>query len=200
MRISSTRKGRGCVADMTLTPKPPLGGLDRSWGETRLRELTELAFVAVSIPQGGEDALGTVMQKAYGCAVPPEGRSHAAKDGVRVIGYTADQVLIAWDHVPHSGVAHVADKLGDAGYYVEQTSNFVTLELDGPLARDALARLTALNLADAAFPEGAAQRTVMEHMGATVVRVGPDAFWLIGASSMARSFAHAIETSLDWVS
>lgn len=142
----------------------------------------------------------SALNKVYGCGIPRIGGSHLSEDGARVVAYTADQFLVIWEHPPHSGAAAVQEKLGDAGYYVEQTSNFVLLELDGPLARDALARLTALNLADSAFAEGSAQRTVMEHMGATVVRTGADAFLLIGASSMARSFAHAIETSLDWVS
>ena len=198
MRISSIRKGSGCVVE--LKAKPPLGGLDRSWGQTRLRELTELAIVAVSVPQGAEADVGKAMKASYGCSVLSPGQSHLSDDGVRVVSYSADQMLICWNGQLHSGVQAVHEKLGDVGYYVEQTSNFVALELDGPIARDALVRLTAINLKDAAFPVDAAQRTVMEHLGAMVIRTGQDSFWLLSATSSARSFGHAIETSLDWVS
>lgn len=200
MRTSSTQKGSGFVAEFKLEARPVLGGFDRTFGDTHLRELTDLAAVAVSVPMGGDDALEKALKAAYGGGIPKVGESYTSSDGARVIAFTQDQMLILWDHAPHGGVATVAGKLGDAGYYVEQTSNWVFLELDGPLARAALARLTALNLKDAAFPVDRAERTVMEHMGALVVRTGADAFLLASASSSGASFAHAVETSLDWVS
>ena len=47
-----------------------------------------------------------------------------------------------------------------------------------------------------AFVEGAAARTVMEHLGVLILRTGPDAYLLLSASSSAGSFLHAVETSL----
>ena len=66
MRTSSIRKGSGCVAEFDLKAKSPLGGLDKSWGDTRLRELPELAVVAVSVPLGGEEAMTSALNKVYG--------------------------------------------------------------------------------------------------------------------------------------
>jgi len=40
----------------------------------------------------------------------------------------------------------------------------------------------------------------MEHMGAIVLRDGPDSFLLLSASSTARSYLHAVEISLRNVS
>jgi sarcosine oxidase subunit gamma len=41
-----------------------------------------------------------------------------------------------------------------------------------------------------------AQRTVMEHLGVLILRTGDDAFMLLSASSSAKSFLHALETSV----
>lgn len=188
------------MADFNLEAKPVLGGLSKDWSGTTLTELGALAAVAVSVPQGSEAALEAALKKAYGGGIPAPGESYVSKDGARVLGFAADQLMVLWDHPPHGGATTMAEKLGDAGYYVEQTSNWVFLELSGPLARSALARLTALNLHPDAYPIDRAERTVMEHMAALVVRTGEDSFLLASASSSARSFAHAVETSLDWVS
>lgn len=198
MRISLIRRGNGFVADFTLTAKPVLGGLDKTWAGARLTELTGLAAVAVSVPLGQEEVFRAAVEGAFG-ALPEAGASHLSPDGARVVWFAAGQYLILWDHPPHGGVPAIEARLGTAGYYVEQTSNWVFLALEGARSRAALERLTALDLADASFPLHRAERTVMEHMGALVIRTGQDGFLLASASSTGRSFAHALETSLDWV-
>ena len=61
-----------------------------------------------------------------------------------------------------------------------------------------LERLCPLDLHESAFPVGAAQRTVMEHMGAVILREGTDEFLLLSASSSAASFLHAVKTSIRY--
>ncbi|MEM7441217.1 MAG: sarcosine oxidase subunit gamma family protein [Pseudomonadota bacterium] len=188
------------MAEFTLEAKPVLGGFTKDWSGTTLTELTNLAAVAVSVPAGGEKKLSAALKKSYGDGVPAVGESYVSKDGARVVGFAQDQMMVLWDHPPHGGVATVSGQLGDTGYFVEQTSNWVFLELSGPLSRASLERLSALNLHPDVYPVDRAERTIMEHMGALVVRTGEDTFLLASASSSARSFAHAVETSLDWVS
>lgn len=187
------------MAETTLKAKPFLGGYDRSWGATRLAEETGLTAVAVSVPLGGEDALAAAMQRAFGCGIVSVGSSHAGEAG-RVIGFAPGQMMVLFDHLPHGAAATIADRLGDAGYYVDQTGNWVALTLEGPLARAALERLCAVNLHPDAYPLDRAERTVMEHMGALVIRSGPDRFLLMSASSTGLDFLHALDTSLHWVS
>ena len=67
---------------------------------------------------------------------------------------------------------------------------------DSARAEEALRRLCPIDLAGAQFPLNASARTVMEHMGAIVVRVSVDSFLLLSASSSAKSFWHAVEVSM----
>ena len=187
------------MADFTLKALPVLDGFDHDFDGTRLRELTEMAAVAVSVPKGGEAALGKKMKSAFGGGIPAMGESYAGAGG-RVMAFAGDQFMVLFDHAPHSGVPVIAEKLGETGYYVEQTNNWVFLELSGPLARAALERICAVNTDPTKFPVDRAERTSMEHMGAILCRTGEDTFLIMSASSTAGSFLHALETSVKFVS
>jgi sarcosine oxidase subunit gamma len=188
------------VVDFTLESKAVVDGFDRDWNGTRLRELTDLAAVAVSVPKEGAAALRKKMKSAYGGAIPNVGESYVGKSDVRAMGFAVDQFMLVWDHTPHSGVPAVEKNLGNTGYYVEQTNNWVFLEMSGPLARAALARVCAINTHPDKFAVDQAERTSMEHMGAVLCRTGEDTFLVMSASSTAGSFLHALETSLEYVS
>lgn len=188
------------MVDFTLESKAVLDGFDKDWDGTRLRELTDMAAVAVSVPKGGTAALGKKMKSAYGAELPAAGESVLGKDDARILSFAVDQYMVLFDHTPHSGVSVVEKKLGNTAYYVEQTNNWVFLELSGPLARAALERLCAINTHPERFAIGRAERTSMEHMGALLCRTDEDTFLVMSASSTAGSFLHALETSLDYVS
>ena len=82
---------------------------------------------------------------------------------------------------------------------VLETDAWVVLQISGPDVRAVLERLCPLDLHDATCPIDSAQRTVMEHMGAIIIRTAPDRFLLLSASSSAKSFLHAVETSLKYI-
>ena len=183
------------MAEITLQAASPLGGLDVTVGGTRLRERDDLALVSAAIPLGGEGAFEKALREGFGLAMPGPRMSEGSGE-MRAIRSTADQCLLIFPHAAPDAEAVVREKLGGAAYTTEQTDAWVRLELSGPLALPALERLCMLDLHPAPFPEGAAARTVMEHMGAVLIRTGAEAFLLFSASSSARSFLHAVETSL----
>ena len=88
-------------------------------------------------------------------------------------------------------------KLDGKGYTTDQTDAWVVLEISGPDTMAAMERLCPLDLAS--FETGTSGRTVMEHMGAFVVKIEDNRFWLMSASSSAASFLHAVETSYHYV-
>ena len=189
------------MPDFTLTAKPALGGFDLSFEGASLKELTKLAIVSVAIPLGGDGAMTKAMKAAYKADLPEVGNSTLSSDGAtRIIRTAVDQLFVLFDHDKPDAAQVVASKLGDAGYYVDQTHNWVGLSLDGTLSRAALERICALNLHKNAFPLHKAERTIMEHMGAIVARTGENEFLLLSASSSAGSFLHAVETSIVFVS
>ncbi|WGI21821.1 sarcosine oxidase subunit gamma family protein [Amylibacter sp. IMCC11727] len=188
------------MVDFTLESKAVLDGFNHDWNGTRLRELTEMAAVAVSVPKDGAAALNKKLKTAYGANAPAAGESFVGKGDARVMSFAEDQFMILFNHTAHSGVPAIEKKLGDTGYYVEQTNNWVFLELSGPLARAALERLCPINTHPDKFPVDRAERTNMEHMGAVLCRTGEDTFLIMSASSTAGSFLHALETSVEYVS
>ncbi|MGB0854253.1 MAG: sarcosine oxidase subunit gamma [Pikeienuella sp.] len=182
-----------------LIATTPLGGFSATFSGTALAEVTDLALVSLACPLGGEAALDTALADGLSLSRPAAGGS-IQKDGQRLIWTTPDQMLLAFEHDGPDAAAVIAGKLGEAAYLTDQTDNWCALSLNGPLARAALERICPVDLHPDAFAENAAARTVMEHMGAIIVRTGPDEFLLLSASSSAGSFLHAVETSLKNVS
>lgn len=185
------------MADLafTLTAEPPLGGIDIALGENRIRERHDLAIVSVATPLGGEAALETAMKRALRLA-PPAPAVSSVSGETRAVSSTSDQLLLIFPHETPDANAEVQSALGGAGYTTDQTDAWVTLEISGSGILAALERLCPLDCAS--MPVNGNGRTVIEHMGAVIVRLNDDRFLLMSASSSAKSFLHAVETSFRY--
>lgn len=185
----------------TLTAQPALGGYDRTFGSTRLAECTDLAAVSITVPLGGDMEFESALASAYGISRPEPGMSVLARDGeTRLLALGVDQFFALFSHATPDALQIVGSALEDAAYLTDQTDNWVFLELTGPRARPALERICPIDLHPTSFSVGSAARTVMEHLGALVVRMDDESYLLASASSSAGSFLHAIETSIENVS
>lgn len=178
--------------DFTLVATPVLGGVDRTLGANRIVERADLALVSVAVPHGGEDALAAAVRAGCGLAMPSPTQSSATGE-MRAIRTAPDQVLLVFPHAMPDAERVVQNKLSGAGYTTDQTDAWVVLDISGPDTRKALERLCMLDLDE--FSDGTAARTVMEHLGAILVRLDAERFFLMSARSSAGSFLHAIETS-----
>jgi len=187
------------VSVVKLAPSPVLGGYDRSFGDTRLTELSGVALVSVALPLGDEKAAEKAIKSAYQLAFPDSGASTATQTH-RLIRTGADQGLLMFESDAANAEPEVQAALKGACYTSLQTDAWVVLSLSGPLANAVLERLCPIDLHDSRFPVDSAARTVMEHMSAIVLRDGADSYQLLSASSSAGSFLHAVETSLSYVS
>lgn len=186
------------MAEIALQATPILGGIDRQIGANRIVGRDDLALVSVAIPLGGEEGLAATLQQGWSLALPgPRQSSNGA--GTRAIRTAPDQILLICAHVAPDARAAIRDRLGTAGYITDQSDVWAVFELAGPDTRAALERLCPLDLHPDVFPQGASARTVMEHMGAIILRSGADRFVLLSARSSAGSFLHAVETSFRYV-
>lgn len=177
---------------ITLGPVPALGGADITIGQNHIVERTGLALVSVATPLGGGAELSGALSAGWGLDLPKGTKSHAS-DEVRAIPLTADQCLLIREASEPDPVTIVREKLKGTGYTTDQTDAWVCLEISGPETILALERLCPLDVAR--FEDGTAARTVMQHMGALIIRLSPDRFLLLSARSSAASFLHAVETS-----
>ena len=184
------------MAEYELTSAPFLGGYSRDIAGTRLVEITDLSLLSIAQPLGGRDALQKAVQATWGCDLPPLGKSALSADNLTRLICLGPDAFMALSATDLGGIGAV---FGDSGYITDQTDNWLILRLSGPLAIAALERICPVDLDADAMPPGRFARTVMEHLGAIVIRQDATEFLLLSASSSAGSFLHAVETSLDYV-
>ncbi len=186
------------MADFTLSAAPTLGGFDQTFGSTRLREEPSLTLVSLAIPNGSEADVADAVKAAWNMDLPtPRLASRSADGRRRMIQIAADQLMAIFPGTAPCADKAVRESLRDTVYTTDQTDSWVVLSLNGPGAMRALARICPLDLDLDVFPEGAYGRTVMEHLGALILRVDRDSFLFLSASSSAKSFLHAVVTSLE---
>lgn len=186
------------MADITLQAAPILGGVSVETSGCRLTERADLALVSLAVPNRGLTKLTKALKSGFGLPMPKPTRS-AEKDGFRLVQTAPDQMLLIFSDASPDPEPAIQAKLSGTAYTTNQTDAWVRLDLSGQNAVRALERLCPLDLHDSVFPVGAAARTVMEHMGAILVRTAPDSFLLLSASSSGASFMHALETSLHYI-
>lgn len=181
------------MANITLTAAPVLG-TDLMIGKNRIVERSDLALVSIAVPLDGEVALAKALKTGWALSMP-DARHSTMSGKARLIQTAQDQLFLAFPHSAPDANAVVNKKLDGAGYTTEQTDNWSVFEISGPDTRAALERLCPLDLHPDVFAIADVGRTVMEHMGAIIVRSEQDTFLLMSARSSAPSFLHAIETS-----
>ena len=187
------------MTDFTLTAAPTLGGYSRDFAGTTLTEITPLAIVAAALPLSREKAAKDAIKAAYG-AMPTPTKSTLSKDSVRLISVAQDQIFVVFASDTNKANTEVNKALNGTCYTTDQTDVWVALEIAGPNARTALARICQIDLHPKEFPVNGSARSTMEHMGAMIIRTGKETFMLMSASSSAKTFLHAVETSLNNVS
>ena len=186
------------MADITLQAVPVLGGVDKTLVENRIVERSDLAIVSVATPCDGGEALASALQNGWALEMPSHTRSTTIAD-TRAVRTASDQLLLFFQHDTPDANSVVQGKLAGAGYTTDQTDSWVVLEVSGPDTLAALERICPLDLHSQNFPVNASARTIMEHMGAIIIRLDPEKFLLLSASSSSGSFLHAVETSYHYV-
>lgn len=195
-RILLTPKENVCVSEYRLRPAPALGGYDRTIGTIRITEITDIALVSLSVPLKGEQALNDALTKAFGATMPGSGKVTNSADGAtRFLGMAHDQAFAMFDCAGDDADHHLHEQLGGTAYCTAQSDNWVVMRMAGPDVRNALARICQINLSPDHFDETTVARTVVQHMGVTLFRDGPDSFVLFSARSSAQSFLKALEQS-----
>ncbi|NKW71435.1 sarcosine oxidase subunit gamma [Rhodobacteraceae bacterium R_SAG10] len=189
------------MPDFFLTTTPFLDGFTSDYDGTILSEITDLSLVSIAQPLAARAGLKTAVKTAWGCDLPAPGRWLTGDDGrLRLMCTGPDGFMVLMPANSSPAVLGVTSALSGAGYCCDQSDNWVILRLSGPLAVAALERICPVDIHPAALAAGSFARTVMEHLGAIVMREADDTFLLLSASSSARSFLQAIETSLKYVS
>lgn len=160
-------------------------GLPMTVGGARLSEV-ELGSVTTIAPFAGR---AEAVAERLGAALPLPGRA-AAVEGGRLLWAGPGRAWL---------VGREAPDLRDLAAVVDQGDGIAAVRLEGAGARDVLARLVPLDLRDGTFPEGAAARTLLNHMAVTLTRVGPEAWEILAMRSMAATLVRELAEAMRHV-
>ena len=164
---------------------PCEGLLPVTAGGVTLSEAAPARITSVAPFKGKERAVAAALKK-LGLGWPGPGQSFRA-GGSDCLWTGRDQAfLIGAAPEGLSGVAALTD----------QSDGWARMRLEGAEAEAVLARLVALDLGAAAFPEGATARTGLNHMMMVLTRHGPEAFGIMVFRSMAGSAVNEIAVAM----
>jgi len=155
-------------------------------GGLTLSDATPKRLTAISLWPGAEAAADLGL-KTVGLGWPAPDRAVKGAKGL-CLWSGRDQAFVADVTVPPT--------LADHGAVTDVSDGWVALNLSGPGAAAALARLLAIDLSPRAFPEGATARTGLGHMMVLVHRSSTRSFTLYVFRSMAASAVHEIEVAM----
>tara|TARA_R110000868_G_scaffold49287_2_gene159041 strand:+ start:77520 stop:78098 length:579 start_codon:yes stop_codon:yes gene_type:complete len=175
------------VADVTLSAQnalPQGDVIERAGTAIRVLPMQQMTSM---MPGAGADALATVLMDEHGLALPGVGQTSTSAGG-RCLWFGHRQYLLIGVSPAHS--------LSDVAALTDQSDGWSTVLLEGPLARDVLARLCPLDLRAAHFAQGAVARTEIRHMMACVTRVSEDGFRLMVFRSMAETLLDELRHGL----
>ena len=168
-----------------------------------VHELSEIELVHVSVPRARLPRLNEILEKTTGLTRPEPGRFSATTetstdpgDSPPLIMWLAPDQFMILAPARDARLERFVDALDDIGYATDQTDNWVALRLSGDQVVSGLERICPLDLHESAMPVGSAARTVMEHLATIILRETADGFLLLSPSSSARSFQHAVVTSM----
>jgi methylglutamate dehydrogenase subunit D len=182
-----------------LTRRPPLSlhqgrhGADRPNGPGVILALRHpVSIVCVIARKDKATDLSEAIERHLGLACPPAGESRSS-DRLALHWCGFEQwYAVADDFADGALYETLRDRLTGLASVSDQSHGRVILHLEGPRARDLLAKGTGLDLHPRAFGPGRSAVTQMAHVGVHIAQVGPNAFEL----SLFRGFA---ESFWEWL-
>ena len=168
-----------------LIAKTALAGKKITIADTTLAEVDAGIITSVQPFPGQGKAVDKAL-KPLGFGFPAV-NSVVQKDAALMVWAGRETAfLIGVDCPDIAGVAAVTD----------QSGGWVSLDLTGPAAAEALMRYVPMDLRLSAFPVGMAARTPLYHMSMVLMRVSDQGFRLMLFRSMARTAWHEISVAL----
>ncbi len=180
------------MPDFILKPITALGR-DAAEVETigpwTLTEKIDVALASLAVRRG---RLADVQAAASAAGVPLPGPAASATGALYgAFWVTPEMWFIEAPFATHEDIrAALLAVFGEAASITEQTDAWVRFDLSGPGLERVLERLSNFDLR--AAPDGAATRTVMEHLGCYLIKRSSALVTIYGPRSSAGSLHHAL--------
>ena len=137
--------------------------------------------------EGREKAVSEALKTETGCAFPAPNRM-TSKGKNRIVWSGLGQAFVMGPTIDIAGAA-----------LTDQSDSWTVLALEGALARDALARLTPLDLRESQFKRGHVARSLLGHMNCLLIRAGADRYELMVFRSMTQTAVHELTRAMESV-
>lgn len=183
-------------SNMILESTTAFSGLERSIGELTIRDAGHRVMISLAFKSGKRDAIDALCQSRLGISLPAMGGVSRARDGLTLLGLQYDQIWCCQEDSGDADARNLSARLGnqDGLYLTDHGDGWAILSLEGKSILAVLERLCPLNLDTRFFPVQSVSRTVLEHMGAVIIRTGDFAFDIMTPRSYASSLLHAVES------
>lgn len=163
------------------------GPLVETVGPWTLTERMDVALASLALRRGREDE---VREKAQAAGVPLPGPGQSVAGAWGAFWMTPEMWMVEAPFASHEDIrAHLLGVFGDAASITEQTDAWVRFDIAGEGLGRVLERLT--NVDFAAAEDGAASRTVIDHLGCYLVRRSGGEITVYGPRSSAEVLHHA---------
>jgi heterotetrameric sarcosine oxidase gamma subunit len=158
-------------------------------GSVTLSEVRIDQMASVAPFKGKEAMVSEALKAACGIAFPAPNRT-TSKGAARAVWAGQGRANVIGCDLPDlSGLAAVTD----------QADGVAAVKIEGDGAEAALARLVPLDLRAATFKRGHTARSLVNHMTASISRLGPKSFEIMVMRSMAQTLVHELTEAAEGV-
>jgi sarcosine oxidase subunit gamma len=157
-----------------------------------ITERFDIALASLALRRGQDAAFHSAAQK-LGLGLAPAAR-YQKGPVFSAFWVTPDMWFVEADFAAHEDIAaHLKAGFGAAASITEQTDAWVRFDVAGAGLAALFERLTNLDFSTLA--DGYASRTVIEHLGVYLIKLGPQNVALYGPRSSGESLLHALEVA-----
>lgn len=172
-----------------LARTPCEGLLPVTIGSVTLSEVVIERMAAVAPFKGKEGAVSAALKEACDIVFPAPNRTSSKGDARAVWAGQGRANVIGCDLPDLSGLAAVTD----------QGDGVAAVKIEGDGAEAVLARLVPLDLRAATFKRGHTARSLVNHIAASITRLGPKSFEVMVMRSMAQTLVHELTEAAEGV-
>ena len=172
-----------------IARNPCEGLLPVTIGSVTISEVLIDRMASVAPFRGKEAAVSKALKTACGIAIPAPNRT-TSKGAARAVWAGQGRANVIGCDLPDlSGLAAVTD----------QGDGVAAVKIEGDGAEAVLARLVPLDLRAASFKRGHTARSLVNHMTASIIRLGPKSFEVMVMRSMAQTLVHELTEAAEGV-
>ena len=165
------------------------GFLPVTIGSVTLSEVVIERMASVAPFKGKEGVVTKALKEACEIAFPSPNRTSSKGEARAVWAGQGRANMIGCDLPDLAGLAAVTD----------QADGVAAVKIEGDGAEAVLSRLVPLDLRAANFKRGHTARSLVNHMSASITRLGPNSFEVMVMRSMAQTLVHELTEAAEGV-